>query len=357
MSITARIVKRFSPRFCLDVSFETAACTRLAILGESGCGKSATLKCLAGIETPDEGFISVNGRVLFDSAAKINVMAGKRHCGLLFQQYALFPRMNALENVRAGLCASRLGRPAKNRLARQWLARMELSGFEQRLPAQLSGGQQQRLALARMLAAEPDFVLLDEPFSALDGTMREQMRLQCAEILRDCRDVVLVTHDRDEAYGLCSSILVMDAGRTLVHAGRDEVFANPRTVRAARITGCKNIAAVTRLGACEVYAHAWGLKLRFLQPPDDDITHVGIRARDIQAAPPHSPPGVNLVRPRFISRTGGLFEDVLLFANADAQAGEGGGELWWKTPRAQAATVDTAGFLYFPPERLLALRQ
>ncbi|MDR3343366.1 MAG: ATP-binding cassette domain-containing protein, partial [Treponema sp.] len=198
MSLTVSIRKRLSRTFCLETAFETtnereglAGC--LGILGASGSGKSMTLKCIAGIALPDEGHIAVNGRVLFDSKRKINLKPQARQVGYLFQNYALFPRMTVLENITAALLRSKQER---NRKAAQWIDRFGLAGLEDRYPAQLSGGQQQRTALARMLIREPELILLDGPFSALDTSLREQMQLQLLELLESRNDVIMVTHSR-----------------------------------------------------------------------------------------------------------------------------------------------------------------
>ncbi|MDR2785846.1 MAG: ATP-binding cassette domain-containing protein, partial [Treponema sp.] len=188
MSLKVAVRKRLSRTFTLETEFETrdgfppggslgdeadAPQDRppqcLGILGASGSGKSMTLKCIAGIEKPDEGHIELNGRVLFDSAKRINLKPRERRVGYLFQNYALFPRSRVLENITMGLPL-----PGEERIrkAREWIARFGLSGFEDRYPAQLSGGQQQRTALARMLIRDPELILLDEPFSALDSALR-----------------------------------------------------------------------------------------------------------------------------------------------------------------------------------------
>ena len=143
---------------------------RMALLGASGCGKSVTLKCIAGIMTPDRGHIILDGETLFDSEKHINLPPQKRRVGYLFQQYALFPNMTVLQNIRCGIRSG--SRAEKRRRAEKKLRRFRLEGLEKKYPTQLSGGQQQRTALARILASEPRAILLDEPFSALDGFLK-----------------------------------------------------------------------------------------------------------------------------------------------------------------------------------------
>ncbi|MDR3148152.1 MAG: ATP-binding cassette domain-containing protein [Treponema sp.] len=372
MSLKVSIRKRLSRSFTLETEFETsggAGC--LGILGASGCGKSMTLKCIAGIETPDEGHIEVNGRVLFDSAARLDLKPQARRVGYLFQNYALFPRMTVLENIVAGL-PGREGAADKRRRALAWVERFGLAGLEERRPAALSGGQQQRAALARMLIREPEAILLDEPFSALDTNLREQMQVGMLELLENRDDAILVTHSRDEVFKLCGELLVMDSGRVLKKGRTRDLFRDPGLVTVARLTGCKNISPIRRLGEREIAALDWGLRLRTAVPVGDGITHVGIRAHDFMPVFPGGDrdagmdsaagaQGDNLIRIRVRSRSEEPFEEVLIFSNAAAQSFEqssaqGPGEdheMWWKYSKyLKYHKVDE---LYIPPESLLLL--
>ncbi len=173
-------IKKKLDRFSLNVSF-TAEHETVALLGASGCGKSMTLKCIAGIETPDEGKIVLNGRVLFDSEKKINLAPQKRRVGYLFQQYALFPRMTAAQNIAAGVRTK--DRAKRDAAVAAQIKSLRLEGLEDKRPQQLSGGQQQRVALARILANEPELLLLDEPFSALDDYLKWQLELELQDTL------------------------------------------------------------------------------------------------------------------------------------------------------------------------------
>ena len=196
--------------FHLKVNF-TAEREVMALLGASGCGKSMTLGCIAGIVRPDKGHIELNGRVLFDSEKKIDLPPQKRKVGCLFQQYALFPHMTVEQNIRAGAYA----RPKDEReqAVREVLHAFRLEGLENSRPSQLSGGQQQRCALARILVGQPELVLLDEPFSALDAYLKWQVELELADILKTfpC-GTLFVTHNRDEVYRLCDTVCVRPEG-------------------------------------------------------------------------------------------------------------------------------------------------
>ena len=184
----------------------------LGLLGASGCGKSKTLQCIAGIERPDAGKIVVGTRTFFDSERQVNVPVPQRRVGYLFQHYALFPNMTVEENIRCGVRTASPKGEARQQV-RDMMERLRLTGLERQKPAELSGGQQQRVALARILVNEPDILLLDEPFSALDSYLKEKVMTELKDLLQQFpKDVVLVTHSRDEAYQLCQSIAVLDGG-------------------------------------------------------------------------------------------------------------------------------------------------
>ena len=184
-------------RFHLDMHVKSNS-KRIGILGASGCGKSMTLKCIAGIETPDQGQVVLEERTLYDSTQKINIKPQKRKIGYLFQNYALFPTMSVRKNIMAGL---RCSQEQQEKIADQMIEKFQLTGLGNRLPGELSGGQQQRVALARIMAYEPDAILLDEPFSALDEFLKDKLQQELMEMLEDYPGtVILVSHSRDEIY-------------------------------------------------------------------------------------------------------------------------------------------------------------
>lgn len=266
--------------FQLKVKFEAGDET-LALLGASGCGKSMTLRCIAGIETPDRGRIVVDDVVLFDSERKINLTPQQRRTGLLFQNYALFPNMTVLENIRAG--AKREKDPQKrNRMIQSVLERFDLLELAKRSPHQLSGGQQQRVALARILVSSPQILLLDEPFSALDSHLRFRLEQEVRHVIREFgKTVILVSHDRDEVYRMSDSIAVMDGGRVQTIGSRNDVFANPQTRQGAVLTGCKNVSTVEKQPDGRYFATDWGMMLEIPNAPAD-LTAVGVRMKTIR---------------------------------------------------------------------------
>ena len=278
MSIEVCIKKQIG-KFYLDAEF-TAQEEIFALLGASGCGKSMTLKCIAGIEKPDEGRIVLNGRTLFDSANKIDLPPQKRRVGYLFQDYALFPNMTVERNIMAGM-----GKHPDPVAVREFIEAFQLTGLEKHLPTQLSGGQKQRTALARMMASKPEILLLDEPLSALDTWLKWQMEEELIEMLKTVqRTVLYVSHSRDEVYHLCDRVCVMDQGRTQTVQEKKDFFANPLTLAAARLSGCRNLAACSRLSGHSLYVKDWDIRFDLEQVIPEDIAYVGIRAHAITTA-------------------------------------------------------------------------
>lgn len=253
MNLSVKIKKNLGD-FVLDVAFETGEGV-LGLLGASGCGKSMTLKCIAGIEKPDEGRIVLNDRVLFDSGAGINVPPQKRGVGYLFQDYALFPNMTVTRNI---MCGAR-----DREKTAEYIRRFDLVGKEKLYPAQLSGGQKQRVALARMLAAEPEVILLDEPFTALDNFLKARMERELMSMLDEFKGpVVFVSHDRNESYRLTDTIAVMENGRIVDISEKHELFRAPKTLAATLLTGCKNVTRLERLEDGSYLAKDWGIRLK-----------------------------------------------------------------------------------------------
>ena len=263
--------------FVLDVDFSVRD-EIFALLGASGSGKSITLKCIAGIETPDEGEIILNGRTLFDSEKKINLPPQLRGAGYLFQNYALFPNMTVAENILLAAVGSAEEKRCK---LKENLLRFQLDGLENVYPNELSGGQQQRVAFARVLTSHAEILLLDEPFSALDSYLRWQLELELAEIFKIYGAAILVSHDRGEVYRLADRVAVMNAGKIDTVDGKREVFKNPKTLAAMILTGCKNISPAKKISADKIFAEDWQLTLTAENIPDD-LKFVGVRAHDLE---------------------------------------------------------------------------
>lgn len=228
--------------FVLKVCFETED-EVLSILGNSGSGKSMTLKCIAGIEKPDKGKIVLNDRILFDSEKNINLSPQKRRVGYLFQEYALFPNMSVGENIEAAL--RYLPVDERKAEATKKLREFKIEHIKNKRPSELSGGEQQRVALARIMANNPDVLLLDEPFSSLDNYLKWQLLIEMKSTLEKFKkDVIFVSHNIEEVIGLSNKVCVLNDGKSESVTDTEDTARNLRTVNAAKLFGCKNFSRV-----------------------------------------------------------------------------------------------------------------
>ena len=231
------LTKLFGAARAVDqIDLEVRRGRTLALIGPSGCGKTTTLRLIAGFEVPDDGVITLDGQVAAGPGRFIP--PERRRVGMVFQDYALFPHLDVANNVAYGL-PSRQDRAGR---IREMLDLVGLSGLERRYPHELSGGQQQRVALARALAPAPALLLLDEPFSNLDATLRARVRVEVREILeRVGATTIFVTHDQDEALSLADEVAVMDRGRILQVGTPEQVYCRPARREVALLLGEANI--------------------------------------------------------------------------------------------------------------------
>ena len=316
-------------------------------MGASGSGKSLTLMAIAGVMTPDEGRIALDGTVFYDSARGVCLPPQARLVGLMFQHYALFPTMTTAENIACGLRAKK---PLDGKERVQALVeKLHLEGLEGHYPAQLSGGQQQRVALARILASQPRLILLDEPFSALDSHLRWHMEREVAEALEGFDGIsLMVTHDFSEAFRLCENVSVLDGGLVRASGERRVLYNHPKTVAVARMTGCRNITRAEKIGQDRVRAPEWGIELISSLPVPAEARYVGVRAGAIRAAGDAA--CVNGFPWRTLRRTDapeGCVLEVTL----------GGDALRWELAREACHRLGRMdqGFLQIPPECVLPL--
>lgn len=354
MSLSVSIKKSFKG-FNLDVEFETGG-EYLGILGASGSGKSMTLKCIAGIETPDEGQIVLDGRVLFDSEKKINVRPQDRNIGYMFQHYALFPNMTVKENIGAGM---KLPKKEKKARTNELVKTFHLDGTEHKYPSQLSGGQQQRVALARIFAYNPDVLLLDEPFAALDTHLKERLQAEIFEYLRlYSGEVLMVTHSRDEVYRFCKNLVVIDKGKSVLFGDMKEIFEQPGLLSAARLTGCKNISTCRILSPHSIYAQDWGITLETEREATGDIRYVGIRAHSFRLA--GGKEGKNTVACKINKVVEELFEYTIIMEteNQDGQYKPENSEIWFKIKKEEWNSRNNTENLYIkiPEDAILLLK-
>jgi len=307
MKLIVDIIKKL-PGFELKIKLETDNIA-LGLLGPSGSGKSMTLRCIAGIDTPDSGRIELNGRVLFDSEKKINIPIRKRKIGFLFQNYALFPHMTVEENIGFGFDKS-IKLLEKDCRINKKIEMFKLKGMEKKYPYQLSGGQQQRVALARALIMEPEILLLDEPLSALDDYLRNKMIVELKLDLTQFQGITFfVTHNMEEAYRLCDKICILSHGQIEAMGNREDIFNNPTTVAAAKLTGCKNISEAKIIDENTIEAIQWGLRIKLSNKDLHNVKYIGIRAHYLELA--KNPEDLNTFNcwPVFTSDT--LFRSII----------------------------------------------
>ena len=309
MTLIVDIAKHF-PSFDLEVQFE-AEDEVFGLLGASGCGKSLTMRSIAGIETPDEGRIVVNGEVFFDSAAGINVKPQRRKTALLFQNYMLFPNMTVEDNVAAGIPKD-MPRTDRDAIVQAELHRFDVAAFAKRYPAQLSGGQQQRVALARMLAAQPGILMLDEPFSALDAHLKGVLEQNLASLF-DAFDgtILYVSHDIDEAVRFCDRVAVIERGHVMEVDGSRELINDPKSMAGLKLSGCKNAVEVEKINETHVYCPQWGVKVAVQDGVPDDVRGIGVRAFNLRRV---EEPGCNVYRVRVDRVSDSRFERMCLLS-------------------------------------------
>ena len=282
---TRAVTKSFGDFLAVDrVSFTLPEGKFLSLLGPSGCGKTTTLRMIAGFEQPTAGRVYLEGRDI------TRLPARQRNIGMVFQSYALFPHLTAVDNVAFGLHMRRIGRAPREERVTRALEMVRMKGYGDRLPKSLSGGQQQRIALARALVIEPDLLLLDEPLSALDLKLREEMRDEIHRIVRELGiTTVFVTHDQGEALVLSDLVAVMNAGRVEQLATPREIYRNPATAFVADFIGGANVLHGKRdLADPCGFATDAGIVLKFSAPLPVSAAALSVRPENVSLKPPGS---------------------------------------------------------------------
>ena len=316
MSLEVDIEKKFKG-FQLQARF-SAGDETLGLLGASGCGKSLTMRSIAGIERPDSGKIVVNGTVFFDRApgkkARVDLSPQQRKTALLFQNYMLFPNLTVAQNVAAGI-AKDVSPADRDAMVQAELKRFGLSGFEKRYPVQLSGGQQQRVALARMLAARPGILMLDEPFSALDAHLKGVLEQNLVSLFDAYGGTILyVSHDIDEALRFCDRIAVVEDGRIVEEGTGDDLVNRPQSQAGIKLSGCKNATPAEYLDDHHVRLPKWGIELATEQEVPKDVKCLGVRAFFLERA---DAPGENVFRVRADRVSDSRFDRTVLLGFAE----------------------------------------
>lgn len=265
--------------FHLSINWESQE-NRIGILGASGSGKSMTLKALSGIITPDSGQIIVNDTVYFDSDKHINIPPQKRKIGYLFQNYALFPTMTVEKNISMGLFNCK--KNEKQEKVNAIIEKLQLETLRYRYPHELSGGQQQRVALARILVYEPDLILLDEPFSALDTFLKDNLIFEMKKILQEYNGtMIMVSHSIEEIYTFSNYLFVIDKGMILENNYTKSIFQKPTYAESAKLTGIKNISSITKIDEHTCFAENWNITLHTKESISEKIHYVGFHSQDL----------------------------------------------------------------------------
>ncbi len=325
----ARIRKRFDngeqSSFQLDVEFEAPAGITI-LFGASGAGKTTVLDCIAGLQRPDEGSISIGPANLFDSSANVNLPPHRRHVGYLFQTLALFPHMSVEQNVRYGLAT--LAAADRDQRVVEVLQSFHISALARRRPGEISGGERQRVALARTLVTRPRLLLLDEPLTALDALTK-------ARIVEDLRawnqrfriPILYVTHDRSEVFALGEQMLVLEKGRLVAQGLPQDVLHRPKMESVAQLAGFENVfdcVVVERhveqgTMACRIANSPVELEVPLTRVNLEQSLRVGIRAGDILIAtlPPQGLSARNVIAGMVTALEQ---RDVMVFARVDCGA-------------------------------------
>ena len=312
MSLYVDIKKKLTA-FDLDVHIEAGE-ERLGLLGASGCGKSLTMRCIAGVETPDEGRIVVNDRVFFDSERGINLSPQERKTAYLFQNYQLFPNLSVEQNVQAGMPKT-MSKQERHEAAISALSIFSMEKFAQRYPGRLSGGQQQRVALARMLAARPGILMLDEPFSALDAHLKSVLEQNLVSLFDAFRGTILyVSHDIDEALRFCDRIAVVESGHIMEMGTGDDLVNRPQSQAGIKLSGCKNATPAQRRGPHTVWLPKWGVQVETAAEVPEGVKCLGVRAFYLERA---EGPGRNCFRMRVDRVSDSRFERTALLGFLD----------------------------------------
>lgn len=328
------------------VNFSVPKGEFVAVVGESGSGKSTLLNMIGALDTPTSGKVLIDGGDIFRMKDEKLTIFRRRNIGFIFQAFNLIPELNVEQNITFPILLD-YGKPDQD-YVEEILTVLSLQDRRHHLPRQLSGGQQQRVALARILASGPDVLMLDEPFSALDAYLKEELQIELLDILQEYRgDILMVTHSRDEVYRFCNQIHVLDQGKLVASGETKAVFADPQMAAVARLTGCKNIVKGNRLTEHRMKIPAWGMELEFEQKIPVWAEAIGIRAHYLE--PVLADAGGNVIACRWDKVLEDPFEMTGILDNG----------IWWKISKEDYRNLPGGkmpGYLRIPEESILFLR-
>ena len=339
----SHVTKSFDGRKVLeDVSIRLGEKELVALLGVSGGGKTTLFNVISGILKPDSGQVFLDGEEITGSPGKVSYM---------LQKDLLLPYRTIEDNVALPLIIKGEKKKAARSQVQPYFQEFGLEGTQKKYPAQLSGGMRQRAALLRTYMFSQKIALLDEPFSALDSYLKEELQFELKQHLREFgKTTIIVSHDRDEIYKLCDRTMVMGQGEILVSKDTKELFEQPERVIAARLTGCKNISRAKKCGMHKVYAMDWGVELTVDRKVSEKITHVGIRAHDFHPADASSHDSENKIPVAVDREVRAPFEWTILFRNRENPKEN----MWMKMEREQTQIPQ---WVQVDPKRILLLEE
>jgi len=328
----------------------------VAIIGPSGTGKSTLLRSINLLEKPEKGTIKINDQEIdLTTKSAREKLELRKNTEMVFQQFNLFKNRTALENVMEGLMVvKKLKKSEARSIAEKHLQKVGMGDRLSHYPRHLSGGQQQRVALARMLLYKPDIIMLDEPFSALDGFLKDTLQMEMLELIRDYSgDVLMVSHSRDEIYKFCDHMMLLSEGKTILKGCTKDIFRRPERMEAAKLTGCKNISSIEKISDYELYACEWKIRLITEEKIGDSIKYVGIRGHNLIPVQERSEENVMGIELAGFADT--PFQRQYLFQNSDDKTSS---KIWWiqdKMDFEEGKLQNIPPFIKFPKEDLLLL--
>ena len=305
MSIKLNITKNLGT-FSMNINIETKS-KRIGILGQSGMGKSMCLKMISGLETPDNGEIYIDEKCVFSSTQNINIPPQNRKTGYMFQNYALFPNITVEKNIAIAIQGNK---SEKKEITSKIIEKFSLLGLEKKYPSQLSGGQQQRVSLARIFAYNPEMILLDEPFSALDKFLKENLIEEMKKYI-DGYDgtIILVSHNTEEIFALCDYVYIIHDGNVVDCGKTDEIFKKPKSIYTAQLSGCRNLWEGILNENDKIYIDALNKEITISEKINYENAVIGIHENDIEI----NKNGENTVSAVLADIRKGMFQNTYIF--------------------------------------------
>ncbi len=342
MSIKLNITKNLGT-FSMNINIETKS-KRIGILGQSGMGKSMCLKMISGLETPDNGEIYIDEKCVFSSTQNINILPQNRKTGYMFQNYALFPNMTVEKNIAIAIEGNK---SQKKEITKKIIEKFSLLGLEKKYPSQLSGGQQQRVSLARIFAYNPEMILLDEPFSALDKFLKENLIEEMKKYI-DGYDgtIILVSHNTEEIFALCDYVFVIHNGSVADMGNIDEIFKKPKSIHTARLSGCKNIWQAKKKNNNTIFVPELNAEFKVSDTVPDNVEFIGIHEKDVVIKKEDS----NSFLCVFSETQKGMFENTYVFTVNNKN-------VYVKTSINQEFKEGKKAYIYLPEEKIFVIKK